>query len=64
MTNQTKKIMDVSCFINDEKLCNLKWDEMPNVGMSFDYKKREYMILGIKDSKITVKLLPKRGVKK
>lgn len=56
--------MKVSCFLNDKKLCNLDWDAMPNVGMGFSYKGKQYMILAIDDSKIIVKLLPKRGKKK
>ncbi len=56
--------MEVSCFLKDEKLCDLKWDAMPNVGMGFSYKKISYMITKIEDSKITLKIIKSRGKKK
>jgi len=47
--------MKVKCFLNDKKVCDLEWDEMPNTGMSFYHEKKEYLILTIDDSKITLK---------
>jgi len=55
--------MKVTCFLDKDKLCELEWDEMPNIGMSFYYEKKEYMITKIKDSKITVKNITKPGAK-
>ncbi len=56
--------MKVSCHIGEKQLFDLKWDEMPNVGMSFSHKKSEYMIIKIKDSKITLKDITKNRSKK
>lgn len=64
MSNKIKNGMQVSCFLNNEKLCDLKWDSMPNVGMGFSYKKKSYMITKIEDSKITLKIITNRGKKK
>lgn len=64
MENNTKNAMEVSCFVNDKKLCDLKWDDMPNVGMGFSYKKISYMITKIEDSKITLKIITNGGKKK
>ena len=63
MSNNLTNIMEqVTCFLNDKELCSFEWDEFPNTGMSFYYKKREYVILTIKNSKITVKDITKLGV--
>lgn len=64
MENNSKKIMKVTCYLNKKKLCELNWDQMPNIGMSFNFKKREYMIIDIKDSKITLKDISKKRVKR
>lgn len=56
--------MKVSCYIGDKQLFDLEWDEMPNVGMGFSHKKTEYMIIKIKDSKITLKDITKNRSKK
>lgn len=66
MLNNLTNIMEkVTCFLNDEELCSLEWYKMPNIGMSFYYNKKEYLILEIKDSKITVKdITIKSGGKK
>lgn len=64
MVLKTKNIMKVSCYLGEKKLCDLEWDEMPNVGMSFNYENREYMITDIKDSKITLKDISKKGSKR
>jgi len=53
----------VTCFLNDKELCSLEWHEIPNTGMSFNYKKKEYLITKIKGSKITVKDITKQAVK-
>jgi len=65
MSSKTKSTMnDVICFLdNDKQLCSLKWDEIPNTGMSFYYKKKEYVIIKIDGSKITVKDITKYGAK-
>jgi len=60
--NLKNTMIKVTCFLNDKQLCSLEWDELPNTGMSFYYKKREYVILKIKDSKITVKDITKERV--
>jgi len=65
MSNNSTNIMEqVTCFLNDKELCSLKWHEIPNTGMSFYYKKKEYLITKIKDSKITVKDITIKGGKK
>ena len=56
--------MKVTCYLHKKKLCDWNWDKMPNVGMSFDYENREYMITDIKDSKITLKDISKKGSKR
>lgn len=61
-----KNVVKVECFLNDKentKVCDLEWEEMPPAHVSFDYKKKEYMIIKIKDSKITVKVVPPRRKK-
>jgi len=63
MTNDFKKTMKVTCHIGNKKLCDLTWDEMPNIGMGFTFEKERYMIIKIEDSKVTVKHLPKGVVK-
>ena len=64
MSNNDKKNMKVSCYINDDKVFNLTWDDMPNIGMSFNHEKKEYLIIKINDSKIQVKDITKNGSKK
>lgn len=64
MVLKTKNIMKVSCYLNEKQLFDLEWDEMPNVGMSFNHKNTEYMIIKIKDSKITLKDITKNRSKK
>lgn len=59
MAEKDTKPINVSCYLGEKPLCNLTWDELPNTGMSFNYKKREYVILSINDSKITVKDITK-----
>ena len=56
--------MKVQCFLGEKKLCDFTWDDMPNTGMSFDYENREYVIIEINDSKITVKDITKENKKK
>ena len=51
--------MKVSCYLGKKKLCDLNWDDLPNIGMSFLYEQRDYMITEIKGSKITVKDITK-----
>ena len=55
--------MKVKCFLNDKELCSLELGDMPNTGMSFYHKKKEYLIIEIKDSKITLKDITKPGSK-
>lgn len=55
--------MKVECFLDDKKLFTLTWDEIPNTGMSFEYKNKEYVITEINDSKITVKDITKGSIK-
>ncbi len=64
MFKETKNIMKVSCYLGATKLCDLKWDSMPNVGMGFSYEDRSYMIIKIKDSKVTLKDITKNRSKK
>jgi len=62
MSNNLSNIMEqVTCFLDDKELCKLEWDNIPNTGMSFYHEKKEYLILEIKDSKITVKDITKKG---
>jgi len=63
MSKKTKNIVEVKCFLTDKELCSLEWDEMPNTGMSFYHEKKEYQIIKIKDSKITLKDITKLGSK-
>ena len=63
MSKKTKNIVEVKCFLNKEELFDMKWDEMPNSGMSFYHEKKEYQITNIKDSKITLKDITKLGSK-
>lgn len=63
MSKKTKNIVEVECLLNEKKLFDMKWDEMPNPGMSFYHEKKEYQIIKIKDSKITLKDITKRGSK-
>jgi len=64
MSSVTNDSMKVQCFLGEKKLCTLTWDDMPNTGMSFDYENREYVIIEINDSKITVKDITKTDKKK
>lgn len=64
MVLKTKNIMKVTCYLGKEKLCDLDWDEMPNVGMGFSYEKKQYMIIGINGSKIKLKDITPIGSKK
>jgi len=64
MFKKAKNIMKVSCYIGKKQLFDLEWDEMPNVGMSFSHENTEYMIINIKDSKITLKDITKNRSKK
>ncbi len=51
--------MKVTCYLNKKEIFQLDWDEMPNIGMGFYHKKREYIITNIKYSKITIKDITK-----
>lgn len=64
MFKKAKNIMKVSCYLGEKHLVDLEWDSMPNVGMGFSHKKREYMIIKIKDSKVTLKDITKNRSKK
>jgi len=64
MSSVTNDSMKVQCFLGEKKLCDFTWDDMPNTGMSFDYENREYVIIEINDSKITVKDITKENKKK
>lgn len=55
--------MKVTCYIKNKKLTSFTWDKLPNVGMGFDFEGREYMIIKIDDSKITVKDITKGAIK-
>ncbi len=63
MSKKTKNIVEVECLLNEKKLFDMEWDEMPNTGMSFYHEKKEYLITNIKDSKITLKDITKLGSK-
>lgn len=56
--------MKVSCYIDDKKVFDLEWDSMPTTSMGFYHEKKEYKIIDIKDSKITIKLVKPVGKKK
>lgn len=64
MADKVKNTIKVSCYVGKEKLCDFDWDSMPNVGMGFSYENRSYMIIDIKDSKITLKDITKNRSKK
>lgn len=64
MSSKTNNSMKVQCFLGDKKLTTFTWDDMPNIGMSFDYEKREYLIIKINDFKIQVKDITKTDKKK
>jgi len=65
MSNNLINIMEkVTCFLNDEELFSLEWDGLPNTGMSFYHEKKEYLILAIEDSNITVKDITVKAGKK
>ena len=59
--------MKAVCVLDDKdktKVCDLELDKMPSTHCSFVHNKKEYMILRIKKTEITVKQIQKRSVKK
>ena len=50
----------VTCYIGKTELCKLEWNEMPSIGMAFDFEKRKYYIIDIKNNSITVKDITKK----
>lgn len=58
--------MKVTCILDDKqktKVCDVEWKDMPPTHVSFVYKKKDYMIINIKDTMVTVKPLPTRRKK-